>query len=71
MGTRTRTTLDSARAKELAANRPAASQRRQIDYSALARLRWAKAGDHAVRIDSIRVKANGNISIGLKKEDEK
>lgn len=40
MGTRTRTTLDSARAKELAANRPAASQRRTVDYSAIARSRW-------------------------------
>lgn len=38
MGTRTRTTLDSARAKELAANRPAASMVRKVDYRALGRL---------------------------------
>lgn len=42
MGTRTKTTLDSARAKELAANRPASSQVRKVDYRELARLRWAK-----------------------------
>lgn len=43
MGTRTKTTLDSARAKELAANRPASSQRRNVDYRALALKRWEKA----------------------------
>lgn len=60
MGARTRTTLDSARAKELAANRPAASQRRDVDYAALARRRWDLARGTKIREAYLKAKGGQN-----------